>query len=168
VDGKAKISHCMFQIGSHRFPRELNAIYLKPFEAWGESECQDPLSLITRLTKRVMAIHSIIVRHTGKRQRAVPPADLVIPEDATLKMKPLDGQVSHAQPHEEILEGDKGAKGEETKQQVQQESVSITPSESEATPIKPIDQQEAINQLFVFFKKQQDERDNALLQTIPE
>ena len=71
--------------------------------------------MITRLSKRVMAIHSIIVRHSGKRQRAVPPADLVIPEDATLKMKPLDGQVSHAQPLDEILEGDKGAKGEESK-----------------------------------------------------
>ena len=50
---------------------------------------------------------------------------------------------------------------------MQKESVSITPSESEATPTKPIDQQEAINQFFVFFKKQQDERDNALLQTMP-
>ena len=51
---------------------------------------------------------------------------------------------------------------------MQQESVSITPSESETTPTKPIDQQEAINQLLVFFKKYQDERDNAFLQSIPE
>ena len=71
--------------------------------------------MISRLTKRVMVIHSIIVRHTGKSQRAVPAADLEIPEDATLKMKTLDGQASHAQSHNEIPEGGKGAQGEETK-----------------------------------------------------
>ena len=49
-----------------------------------------------------------------------------------------------------------------------QELSSVTPSESEATPTKPVDQREAINQFFVFFKKQQEERDNALLQMIPE
>ena len=64
-------------------------------------ECPDPLSLHSRITKRVMAIHSIIVRHSGKRQRTVPAEELEIPEDATLKMKPLDGHASHAQPHDE-------------------------------------------------------------------
>ena len=48
----------------------------------------------------MMVIHSIIVRHSGKRQRTVPAEDLEIPEDATLKMKTLDGQASHAQPHD--------------------------------------------------------------------
>ena len=51
---------------------------------------------------------------------------------------------------------------------MQQEPAGVTTSELEATPTKPIDQQEAINRFFEFFKKQQDERDNALLQMIPE
>jgi hypothetical protein len=34
-DGKSKISHCMYQIGSHRFQRGLSAAFLKPYEPWG-------------------------------------------------------------------------------------------------------------------------------------
>ena len=42
---------------------------------------------------------------------------------------------------------------------MQKDSVSMTPSESEATPTKPVNQQEAINQFLTFMKKQQEERD---------
>ena len=46
---------------------------------------------------------------------------------------------------------------------MQQEPAGVTTSESKATPTKPVDQQEVINQFLVFFKKQQEERDNVLL-----
>ena len=57
---------------------------------------------------------------------------------------------------------------EETKEQLQQEPAGVTTSESEATPTKPADQQEVINQFLAFFKKQQEERDNVMLQMMPE
>ena len=57
---------------------------------------------------------------------------------------------------------------EETKEQLQQEPAGVTTRESEATPTKPVDQQEVINQFLVFFKKQQEERDNVMLQMMPE
>jgi hypothetical protein len=47
-----------------------------------------------------MVIHSIIVRHSGKRQKTVPAEELEIPDDATLKMKTSEGQASHAQSHD--------------------------------------------------------------------
>ena len=45
-DGKSRIRHCMYRIGSHRFPRSLKVTNLKPFSlAWGEDH-DDPQSLV--------------------------------------------------------------------------------------------------------------------------
>ena len=49
----------------------------------------------------MMVIHSIITKHSGKRQRTVPSEELEIPEDATLKAKTSEDQSSHVQPHDE-------------------------------------------------------------------
>ena len=97
-DGKSKIRHCMYRIGSHRFPRSLKFINLKPFNnAWGE-ENESAHGLVQRMTRRVLFIHACITKFTGKSQKAVLPEELKFPEGATLEIKPTESPTSHEQP----------------------------------------------------------------------
>jgi hypothetical protein len=67
------------------------------------------------------------------------PEELKFPEGATLEIKPTESPTSHEQPTEvKNGSGHKDDKEEEVKGDQQKESVSITPSESEATPSKPL------------------------------
>jgi len=97
-DGKSKIRHCMYRIGSHRFLRSLKFTNLKPFNnAWGE-EHEEAHGLVQRLTRRVMFIHACITKFTGKTQKSVLLDELKVPEGATLEAKPIESPRGLEQP----------------------------------------------------------------------
>jgi hypothetical protein len=97
-DGKSRIRHCMYRIGSHRFPRSLKLTNLKSFyNPWGEDN-EDAQGLVKKMTMRVMFIHACITKFTGKSQKAVLPEELKFPEGATLEIKPIESPTGHEQP----------------------------------------------------------------------
>ena len=86
-----------------------------------------------------MFIHACITKFTGKTQKAVLLDELKVPEGATLEAKPIESPIGHEQPTDvQNGSGHKEDKEEEAKEDQQKESVSITPSESETTPTKPL------------------------------
>ena len=122
--GAERVGHCMFRLGSHRFPRSVNVTNLKSYAFTPhERETHDPQSLIQRLVKRAICFHTIISKFQVRSHKSLRTEEYDIPEEGTIHVGKLRDR--SVRDERESEEGKKAY-----------ESISFTPSGSEGTPVK--------------------------------